>query len=195
MNFSHQSLALTVTCASSLVLSLSVPISANAMQLNFQARLSGDQEVPPVVTTAEGSATGTLTGGPGSYVFTYEIDYAGLSSPIAPIGVTGGHIHNAPAGVNGSVVHFLDTDFFDYTGTTAGTIMGDWRFDDATNPLTDLLVDELKSGNLYFNLHTENFNGGEIRGQINSVPEPSMVLGLGFLAATAFGLGQKQRQP
>ncbi|ACB50787.1 hypothetical protein cce_1437 [Crocosphaera subtropica ATCC 51142] len=186
--------SLAVTCTSGMALALSFPLSTNAMVLNFQADLTGDQEVPPVLTTAQGSAEGTLTGAPGSYVFTYEINYSGLSSPIAPIGATGGHIHNAPAGFNGPIVHILDTDFFDYTGTTEGTIIGDWRFDDATNPLTDLLADSLKSGNLYFNLHTENFNGGEIRGQITSVPEPNALLGFGLLAGTAFGFRKKQRQ-
>ncbi len=184
--------SLTLPFASSLVLTLSFPLSAHAMGFNFQAALTGEQEVPPVLTTAQGSAIATLTGEPGSYVFDYEVNYSGLSSPIAPIGVTGGHIHNAPVGFNGPVVHFLDTDFFDYTGTTEGTIVGDWRFDDATNPLTDALANSLKSGDFYFNLHTENFNGGEIRGQINSVPEPNTIFGLALLAGTALGFRKKQ---
>jgi hypothetical protein len=43
----------------------------------------------------------------------------------------------------------------------------------------------LNSGLWYFNIHTSTFGGGEIRGQILPVPEPSawalMGLGLGGL--------------
>ncbi len=150
---------------------------ANA-DIIFSATLSGDQEVPDAETTASGSAIGELTGEAGSYVFTYEINYTGLSSPIIDI-AGGGHFHNAPAGVNGGVVHLFDTAAFEFLGTTAGTISGDWRFDDASNPLTDDLANELMDGNIYINLHTEIFNGGELRGQLASVPEPASLLLIG----------------
>ncbi|MCW8107167.1 CHRD domain-containing protein [Alteromonas ponticola] len=141
----------------------------------FTATLSGDQEVPSVDTTATGSAMGELTGTAGAYVFTYEINYSGLSSPIVDI-FGGGHFHNASTGVNGPVVHLFDTTDFAFLGTTNGTISGDWRFDDASNPLTDELANELKAGNMYINLHTEIFNPGELRGQLFAVPEPAVLL-------------------
>ncbi|GAC15265.1 CHRD family protein [Aliiglaciecola lipolytica E3] len=138
----------------------------------FSTTLSGDQEVPPVATAASGMAMGELTGMSGSYVFTYQIDYMDLSSPIIDI-AGGGHFHNAPMGSNGGVVHLFDTDVFAFLGTTSGSIMGDWRFDDATNPLTDALAEQLIAGNIYINLHTQNFTGGELRGQLAVVPEPA----------------------
>ncbi|MCU1252286.1 MAG: sorting protein, partial [Edaphobacter sp.] len=48
------------------------------------------------------------------------------------------------------------------------------------------LIAALNSGNTYANIHTTNFPGGEIRGQIVSlVPEPSSLLlfGTGLIAA------------
>jgi hypothetical protein len=93
----------------------------------------------------------------------------------------GAHIHNAPAGANGPVVHFLD-NVSSWVGTTSGTITGDWRWDDATNPLTDLRASDLLAGNMYFNIHTDLNRGGEIRGQI--VPEPTSLAVL----ASLFGL-------
>lgn len=163
--------------------------TAHAIMIDLKATLSGDQEVPPVMTDAFGSMTGVLTGdfGMNNFVLQYEIDYADLSSPIAPVAVTGAHVHVAPLGSNGGIVHLLDTNV---VGTTSGTIVGDWRFDDAVNPLTEALVQEVIAGNTYVNLHTDNFGGGEIRGQI-FVPEPGTILlvGLGL-----FGLGARARK-
>lgn len=49
------------------------------------------------------------------------------------------------------------------------------------------LIDNLTSGNAYFNIHTSTFPGGEIRAFVTAVPEPStwltMALGLGLVGA------------
>jgi hypothetical protein len=47
-------------------------------------------------------------------------------------------------------------------------------------------------GIAYFNVHTVNFGGGEIRGNIVLVPEPSTFV---LLAATALPLAMYRRQP
>lgn len=161
-------------------------LASAAISIPFTATLNGAQEVrvPPVITNGIGSATGLLTGIAGAYVFTYTIDYSGLTGTIA---TPFAHIHNAPAGSNGPIVHDLDgATSPPIAGSTAGTITGNWRFDDSSRPLTDLLASRLLEGNLYFNIHTTEFPGGEIRGQLSAVPEPSAVL---LLAAGAAGLG------
>ena len=185
LKFLSNSFVTAISCLT--LVSILPQQDVKAATFNFKANLDGSQEVPSIVSPGSGSATGTLIGDFGSdnFVFTYEITYSDLSSPIAPIGGTGGHLHNAPIGVNGGVEHVLDTFPFDYTGTTAGTITGDWRFDDSTNPLTEALAQELIDGNVYINIHTNNFNSGEIRGQLTTVPEPSALLGLGLV----IGLG------
>jgi hypothetical protein len=142
-------------------------IVSSASAATFVFPLSGSQEVPAVTTPATGSGVVVLSGGPGSYVATYTVTYSGLQGVI--VNPPGAHIHNAPAGSNGGVVHFLD-GVSSWVGTTSGTITGDWRFDDATNPLTDTLADQMLLGRTYFNLHTQFRTSGEIRGQI--VPEP-----------------------
>ena len=142
--------------------------------LIFTATLGGDQEVPANPSTATGSAVAELTGVAGSYVLTYTINYAGLGWPLLA-----GHFHNAPSGVNGGAVHFLDNLLL-----VPGTIVGDWRYDDGSFALSDALANQLIQGNIYINLHTQNFPGGEIRGQLTLVPEPASLalLGLGLMA-------------
>jgi hypothetical protein len=133
----------------------------------FVSTLNGASERPgPVDTGAVGSATAMLSGDAGGYVLSYSLNYAGLGSD-----AVAGHIHysvsppgRAPTEQTGPAVHPLDADF----GTLGadGSISGQWRFDDAGDPLTDSLVDSLMDGELYFNIQSVNFGGGELRGQI-----------------------------
>ena len=81
------------------------------------------------------------TGGPGAWVFTYEITYTPLEGGTA----LAGHIHDTleppgaiPTEQFGPVIHPLDE--------LDSPINGDWRFDDATNPLTDEFAALLQAG-------------------------------------------------
>jgi hypothetical protein len=157
----------------------------------FVANLNGANERPtPVDTPAAGTVQAELDGSPGAWVLTYTITFADLTSP-----VIGGHIHQSilPPDIGdldqtGPVRHHLDS--------LVSPITGDWRSDDPTNPLTDELVDALFDGELYVNIHTENFPDGEIRGQLVRDTSPTPIplpapLGLtliGFATATPFML-------
>ena len=152
-----------------------MPASATVL---FSAVLSGSQEVPPNASTASGQATGMLTGGPGAYVFSYEIEYSGLTAPINTAGGTGGHLHLGQMGTNGPVVHVLDTSPFNYTGTTEGTISGQWAWDDPSNPLTDALASDLRQARIYINIHTDAYPSGELRGQWVPAPATLALLAL-----------------
>src|SRR5688500_5613053 len=133
----------------------------------FVSTLDGSSERPdPVDTPGVGLATAMLDGGTGAYVLSYTLNYAGLGSD-----ATAGHIHYAinppgrsPADQTGPVVHGLNADFGALGAD--GSIAGEWRFDDAENPLTDALVDSLMDGELYFNIHSATFGEGEIRGHL-----------------------------
>jgi hypothetical protein len=152
-----------------LFVSLASPGDANAASV-FASTLGGGNERPdPVPTTGAGSATAMLTGDAGGYVLSYTLNFTGLTSD-----AVAGHIHYGidPPGADpieqtGPVVHPLDADF-GAIGTEGG-ISGQWRYDDAELPLTDALVDSLMDGELYFNVHSAAFTGGEIRGQITLV--------------------------
>jgi CHRD domain len=139
INFAWRPLAAAMTLA----LLVSGGYSVAAMGADIMVNLSGDQEVPPVTTAAKGS--GTITVG---------MDGA-VSGSITTTGIaaTAAHIHEAPAGKNGSViVPFVKTG--DAWGPAAGA------------KLTDAQMASLKAGNLYVNVHSAANPGGEIRGQL-----------------------------
>ena len=118
--------------------------SFSALAADVQVTLSGDQEVPPVATSAKGN--GTLMFG----------NDKSVSGSITTTGINGtaAHIHEAAPGKNGGVIIPL---------VKAGE--GQWNVP-AGAKLTDAQEAAYKSGNLYVNVHSDAHKDGEIRGQI-----------------------------
>jgi hypothetical protein len=135
----------------------------------FQADLSGANEVPARDTAATGVCGFVVTGNRVNFSITTE----GLSS-----GVVGAHIHLAPAGANGPVrVPFINPNL---AGTNTVTpfaapnegilIENSFGASDVTGGLSlDDILNAMRNGGAYCNIHTSNFPGGEIRGQIHAV--------------------------
>lgn len=127
---------------------------------NFRAHLSGDEEVPPVDTDAQGQATFSFAAAAAS--LTYRLLVANIEDVVAS------HIHCAPDGVNGPVGVTLFSDGpVSPDGVLAGaTVDGP----DAGNACgwTDLadVLQAVQDGNAYVNVHTLAYPPGEIRGQI-----------------------------
>jgi len=137
---------------------------------NFTATLSGAEEVPANSSTATGTATFSITGSE----ITYTVNVNGLQNPVLS------HIHVAAPGENGPVrLNLCGTgaplpactpgNGVLATGTN-GVIVG-------TQFTFDQLVEAMRSGNAYVNVHTDDgvgqpntgpgdLIGGEIRGQI-----------------------------
>ena len=119
----------------------------------YSAQLDGSQTVadPAVVS----SGTGTLTS-----LFFYSDDGAELEYNITVNGltITNSHFHAGAAGENGGVIKAITFD-----GNSASGI---WTADDEVDPLTDDIVDMIRSGGVYVNIHTSDYSGGEIRGQL-----------------------------
>lgn len=141
---------------------LSFAAGAHAGVRNFQAHLSGANEVPPVETRATGQATFQLNAE--GTEMTYRLIVANIEN------VRFSHIHQAAAGVNGPVVVTL------YPGpTTSGRTQGvlaegTITAADLQGPLEGMslsdLVAQIEAGNTYVNVHTDANPPGEIRGQI-----------------------------
>jgi hypothetical protein len=134
--------------------------------LTFSAHLTGDQEVPAAMTEAVGQANFMLSKDGTELSFKLIVD--GIEN------VTMAHIHKAPAGVNGGVVLWLypaaspaqlipgPFEGILAQGTrTSANLVGSL----AGMELSDL-VDLMIAGETYVNVHTSQYGGGEIRGQI-----------------------------
>ena len=116
----------------------------SSSQEGMKVTLSGNQEVPPVKTSATGNATVTIK--PDKSV-SGTISTTGLDA-------TAAHIHEGEAGKNGPVI-------VPFTKAADGT----W----STAPgakLTDAQYSSYLAGNLYVNVHTAANKGGEIRAQL-----------------------------
>jgi hypothetical protein len=170
-------LALTLTtvllaaCSSSLTLPAGdAEIEAFVTQADasgrFSAHMTGAQEVPPNDSRAQGQANFRLADD--GLALHYRLIVANIEN------VTQVHIHNAPAGANGPVVAWLYPDGPPaqlIPGRTGGVLAtGTITADDLVGPMAgkslSILIDELRAGNAYVNVHTSQFPPGEIRGQI-----------------------------
>lgn len=165
----------------------------------FTAELSGAQEVPPVVTSAFGSATLWLNDTMDRLeiqVSLAGLDLDGTQTPDTDDNVTGLHIHAAPAGINGGVVFGLISPFSDTNGdlvidALAGTVISAWDLTEGNGTTLDAQLPALFSEGLYLNVHTVAFPGGEIRGQIAAVPLPATSL---LFAGGVAGLWRSRRR-
>jgi hypothetical protein len=138
-----------------------------APALTFSASLRGDNEVPPSGSSATGQANFTLS--MDEMTLSYKIEASNLHN------ITMAHIHIAAAGANGPIAVWL------YPSAPPATLISgvfngvlaedDFAAADLLGPLEGLtlrdLFDEIDAGNAYVNIHTSQFPGGEIRGQIS----------------------------
>ncbi len=133
----------------------------------FEATLDGAQEVPPNMTTATGSAF--LMQRPddmGDDPFDIAIEVDGITLDE----LTLAHLHVGPPGMNGPIIFNLGEpgafpDF--WTGLTGSEQIA---YDQAGVGTTAMIPEaneaDLLAGNVYINIHTMEFPGGEIRGQL-----------------------------
>ena len=124
--------------------------SATARAETFYAYLSGAQEVPAVATNATGYARIFVNESTGQLTFT--VVFNGLSST-----QTASHIH-APGAIGASAGVAIN---FGAVGGTSGTVSG-------TTTITPTQLSQLRAHLGYVNVHSTNFGGGEIRGQLGS---------------------------
>jgi hypothetical protein len=111
--------------------------------------LTGTEQVPPVETTAKGSAA--ITYDPSTRVVTWTITYTGLSAPASMA-----HFHGpAEKGKNAPVLIWLSTKGSPAESPFKG---------EAT--LTPEQAQQFTAGEWYVNVHTQAHPGGEIRGQV-----------------------------
>lgn len=157
---------------------------ARADQVVFTSTLTGPKEVPPTASPGIGSALLTLDTVTNQLVI--NVAFAGLLSP-----TTAAHIHCC-AGPTGTAIPATEVPTFSGfpLGVTTGTFLQtiDLTLASSYNPAfitanggtvagaQAAFITGLLNGQAYLNIHTAEFPGGEIRGQLEAVPEPATVL-------------------
>lgn len=142
----------------------------------LKALLTGQEEVPVVITTGNGTFSAVIS--KDETEINYELSYSDLES-----NATQAHIHLGQRNVNGGIAVWLCSNLpspptpagFNQpcplrSGTISGTITGSSIVGPASQGLTTgelaQLIEAIRDGNTYVNVHSLNSPGGEIRSQI-----------------------------
>ena len=140
---------------------------------DFKGRLTGYQEVPALSTSGHGTFRASVRDG-GSEI-RYRLTYAGLEADPQQA-----HIHLGQPGVNAGVIVFLCSNLGNGpAGTQAcpdspATVTGTLHAADVVGPTSQgidpgefgELVRAIRAGATYANVHTDKYEGGEIRAQL-----------------------------
>jgi opacity protein-like surface antigen len=181
-----------------LVLVLSAAVSAQI----FDAVLDGLQESPPVATP--GNGVGTAVYNAGTDTLNVSVTFSDLignttdshihccftDPPSRNIGVAVGFTpHGFPIGVTSGVFNAnIDlSNAANYTSSFINTFGGG-----TVTGARNALLAGMTNSTAYFNIHTNFRPGGEIRGDISRIPEPTSLLLL-FSGLAAIGCGRRLR--
>ena len=110
----------------------------------YEVGLSGKNEVPPVNTDASGNGSFQINP---DHTVAAKIQVTGMQA-------TAAHIHEGAAGTNGPVI-------IPFTKTADNTFAAP-----ADAKLTDAQFASYQQGNLYMNVHSAKYPGGELRAQL-----------------------------
>jgi hypothetical protein len=137
-----------------LLLSIGLVGSAHAAVTDLEATLDQSQQVPPSGSSGTGSATLTYDDVTGE--LTWNITWGGLTGPAMAM-----HFHGpAPPGINAGVQ------------VNIGAISGLVSPSIGSAFITPAQAADLLADLWYINVHTAQFPGGEIRGQVVPVALP-----------------------
>ena len=137
---------------------------SDKVKYHFTASLKGSNEVPAIDSKATGEIIVSIN--KEETKIHYKLIVANIEDVIQS------HFHVAPVGASGKVVAFLfgPNPIPQPSGPFSGILAeGDIEAGDVINDLAgDLgaLIEAIRAGNVYANVHTNTNKGGEIRGNL-----------------------------
>lgn len=176
---------------------------AHAAPITYFAELTGPNEAPPNASPGIGQAYVTID--TAAHTLVIDVAFSGLIGT-----VTAAHIHcctATPFTDTVGVATMLPTFAGFPSGVTAGTYLN--TFDTSLTTTFGAafltanggtaagaeaaLAAGLAQGRAYFNIHTTQFSGGEIRGFLTPIPEPGTMALVGIPVALAWILRRGRR--
>lgn len=127
-------------------------------QAVFTAFLNGNQQIPAVLTAARGMVKVEKMGNR----MTATGSFLNLGSPLATQIAMGAHLHAGYPGQNGPVIFPLTSEFLTGSNETSGKFLPTAN----TFTVSDGAIDTLTNRFFYVNVHSDEYNGGEIRGSV-----------------------------
>jgi hypothetical protein len=127
--------------------------------------LTGYQESTPAAVSSPASGTFEPTIDDDAQSISFTLTYTGLTAPI-----TVSHIHLGDRAQNAGISAFIcggGAQPNRPASSTSGTITGTITAANVTGLAAQELVDAMRAGATYINVHDSTFPAGEIRGQIN----------------------------
>jgi hypothetical protein len=182
---------------------LAAPVVAGAQAVQLTANLTHDQETGVAGTTPTLTSTGAprpLSFGTATLLLNaartelswtatiFNIDVTGTQTTDTFDNLTLAHIHGPalPGAAAGVIWGFFGTPDNDvapsdlvvtpFATGVGGTFSSVWNLNEGNNTTLTAQLPNILEGRTYLNFHTVQFPGGEIRGQIQVVPEPSTYL-------------------
>lgn len=146
--------------------------SSQQHRLVFSANLSGDQVVPAVSTTASGTVNAVLV----DDLLVVTGNYQNLSSDVMVSASNGVHLHRGATGENGSIERVAKEQgqvgkILNFSLANDGGTSGSFN---AVYNVTEEQIESLKNGLFYLQIHSQNHQAGELRGQL--MPTSELVL-------------------
>ena len=154
---------LAVLTASVVVALSAASVAAAPRSFTFNVTVTGAQE-PGGTGDPDATGSATLELSPGAREVCYEISWVDIGNT-ADDRVWGGHIHVGPVGVNGDIfIHLfggppasMNTNFLG-TGGTSGCV------DAPSSAIAQIIA---SPSDYYVNIHSNDYPGGAIRGQLD----------------------------
>lgn len=134
-------------------------LTATAQQafvMTHKAILLAENEIP--ATDSKGYGIAIMKVDYASMTMEYRISITNLGEP-----VTGAHFHLAADDTTGPVVHGI------VWASDAQTVSGTWQ-------MTEELLTQLETSNIYLNIHTATNPNGAIRGQVEGVANGTVLM-------------------